>query len=150
MPEVTRPVSELALEVRKKRQQRGKQFFAYSSDKGEACKKAAAMVGANRHYVTDAKKIDRDAPEILDHVKQGKLSIPQAKQVAALPVAQRPAAIERIQKKETEEGEDIYRDGDLVARCKLRRANMRPRRAKVRQFFSVSKGAWLRRLQCRI
>jgi len=32
------------------------------------------MVGANPHYVTDAKKIERDTPEILDHVKQGKLS----------------------------------------------------------------------------
>ena len=52
----------MAREVRKKRQQRGKQFFAYLSDKGEACKKAAAMVGANRHYVTDAKKIEQDAP----------------------------------------------------------------------------------------
>jgi len=54
------------------------------------------MVGANRHYISDAKQIEKDAPEILDHVKQGKLSIPQAKQVAALPVTQRPAAIERV------------------------------------------------------
>jgi hypothetical protein len=65
-------------------------------DKGEARKKAAAMVGANPHYVTDAKKIEQDAPEILEQVKQGKLSIPQAKKVAALPVEDRPAAIERI------------------------------------------------------
>jgi hypothetical protein len=41
------------------------------------------MIGANPHYVTDAKKIEHDAPEILNHVKQGKLSIPQAKQGAA-------------------------------------------------------------------
>ena len=72
--------------------------------RGQARDKAAEMVGASPRYVLDAKQIERDAPEILDHVKQGKLSIPQAKQVAALPAAQRPAAIERIQKKETEEG----------------------------------------------
>jgi hypothetical protein len=47
-----------------------------------AAEQAAAMVGANPHYVTDAKKIEQDAPEILDQVKQGKLSIPQAKTVA--------------------------------------------------------------------
>jgi hypothetical protein len=39
-----------------------------------AAEQAAKMIGANPHYVTDAKKIERDTPEILDHVKQGKLS----------------------------------------------------------------------------
>ena len=48
--------------------------------------KAAERVGANRQYVSDAKQIAQDAPEILDHVKQGKLSIPQALKIAASPV----------------------------------------------------------------
>jgi hypothetical protein len=74
------------------------------SDKGQARDKAAAMVGANPHYVSDAKKIEQDAPEILEQVKQGTLSIPQAKKVAALLAENRPAAIERIHKRETEEG----------------------------------------------
>ena len=120
------------------------------SDKEQARDKAAKMLGINPHYITDAKRIDRDAPEVLEHVRQEKLTIPQAKKVAALPLAKRPAAIERIRNKKPEEGGYIYRDGDLVARRKLRCANRRPRRAKVRQFFSVSKGAWSRRLQCRI
>jgi hypothetical protein len=34
-----------------------------------AAEQAAAMVGANPHYVTDAKKIEQDAPEIFDYVK---------------------------------------------------------------------------------
>ena len=59
-------------------------------ERGEACEKAAKIVGANSHYRTDTKKIEQDAPEVLDQVKQGKLSIPQAKQVAVLPVEQRP------------------------------------------------------------
>ena len=54
------------------------------SDFGKARDLAAKMVGANRQYISDAKQIAKDAPEVLDHVKQGKLSIPQAKQVAAL------------------------------------------------------------------
>jgi hypothetical protein len=85
----------LALEIEKqlaaeakKRQRMGKQKIAYPSDKGQAREKAAEMVSANPHYVTDAKKIAQDAPEILDQVKHGTLSIPQAKRVAALPAAE--------------------------------------------------------------
>lgn len=78
-------------------------------------KEAARMLGVSHGYVADAKQIANDAPEVLEHVKQGKLSIPQAKKVAALPVAQRPAAIERMRNKESEEGGQIYRDGKLVA-----------------------------------
>jgi len=44
-----------------------------SSDFGEARDKAAEKFEANPHYVTDAKQIAKDAPEILEHVKQGKL-----------------------------------------------------------------------------
>ena len=74
------------------------------------------MVGANRQYVSDAKKIEHDAPEVLEHIKQGTLSIPQAKQVAALPVSQRPAAIEQIHRKEPKEEEGLlYRDREIVA-----------------------------------
>jgi hypothetical protein len=43
------------------------------------------MVGANPHYVSDAKKIEQDAPELLDEVIRGRLNIPQVKRVAALP-----------------------------------------------------------------
>jgi hypothetical protein len=61
-----------------------------------AREEAARMLGVSHGYVADAKKIEQDAPEILEHVKQGKLSIPQAKQVAVLPIEQRPAAIARV------------------------------------------------------
>ena len=61
----------------------GKEKIPNPSDKGQARDKAAEMVGDNPHYVSDAKKIEQDAPEILEQVKQGSLSIPQAKKVAA-------------------------------------------------------------------
>jgi hypothetical protein len=61
-------------------------------EQGRARDKTAEMVGANPHYVTDAKKIERDALVILDQVKQGKLNIPQAKQVTALSVALSPGS----------------------------------------------------------
>jgi hypothetical protein len=91
------------------------EIFPEVSDKGEAREKAAHMLGANPHYITDAKKIERDAPEILEQVKQGTLSIPQAKKVAVLPVAERPAALERIHKKEPEEGSISFRDREAVS-----------------------------------
>jgi hypothetical protein len=34
--------------------------------------KAAKMVGANPHYVSDAKKIEQDAPEILEQIRSSK------------------------------------------------------------------------------
>jgi hypothetical protein len=69
------------------------------------------MLGINPHYITDTKAIERDAPELIAEVKRGTLSIPQAKHVAKKPTAERPAAIERIKRKEPEEGGNIYRDG---------------------------------------
>ena len=41
-----------------------------------AAKQAAKMTGANPHYVVDAKKIQTMAPEVLEEVKQGMLTIP--------------------------------------------------------------------------
>ena len=52
--------------------EKGKEIFP-DLQKGQARDKAAKVVGANPYYVSDAKRIAKDAPEILDHVKQGKL-----------------------------------------------------------------------------
>jgi hypothetical protein len=35
------------------------------------------LLGINPHYITDAKKIEQDAPELLAQVTQGTLSIPK-------------------------------------------------------------------------
>jgi hypothetical protein len=58
-------------------------------EQGRAREQAAEMVSVSPRYVQEAKQIERDAPELLDEVIQGNLTIPQAKKVAALPVAQR-------------------------------------------------------------
>jgi hypothetical protein len=49
------------------------------SEKGKARDKAAELVGVSSGYIEKGKQIEQDAPEILEQVKQGKLSIPQAK-----------------------------------------------------------------------
>lgn len=45
----------------------------------EAVQQAAQMVGTNRQYVSDAKKLRDEAPELLERVRSGELTIPQAK-----------------------------------------------------------------------
>ena len=44
-----------------------------------ASEQAAQMVGTNRQYVSDAKRLSDEAPELLERVRSGELTIPQAK-----------------------------------------------------------------------
>lgn len=45
----------------------------------EAREEAAQIVGANPHYVSDAKRIKTEAPDIFEQVAAGEVTIPQAK-----------------------------------------------------------------------
>jgi hypothetical protein len=84
---------QLAAEAKKRRGMRTDLVATLPlSEFGKAREKAAEMVGASPRYVQDAKQVAQEAPEIFEQVKQGKLNIPQAKKVAALPAEQRPAA----------------------------------------------------------
>jgi N6-adenosine-specific RNA methylase IME4 len=44
-----------------------------------AAEQAAAIVGTNRQYVIDAKRIAREAPELVEKIRSGELTIPEAK-----------------------------------------------------------------------
>lgn len=57
---------------------------------GKARDKASEAVGANPHYVTDAKRIEREAPELAAEIRRGETTIPQA--VAAIKQYERAAA----------------------------------------------------------
>lgn len=48
-------------------------------EKGEAREKAAAIVGVNPRYISDAKKIKEESPETFSKIQNGEISIPQAK-----------------------------------------------------------------------
>jgi hypothetical protein len=52
------------------------QLFA----QGKAAEKAAAAVKTNKQYVKAAKKLEKEAPELLEKVRSGEMNIPQAKQ----------------------------------------------------------------------
>lgn len=46
---------------------------------GEARQQAAAIVGTNAHYITDAKKVAAVAPDLAQEVRSGAMSLPEAK-----------------------------------------------------------------------
>ena len=45
----------------------------------QAAEQAAALVGTNRQYVSDAKNIEAKAPELLSKIIEGKITLPEAK-----------------------------------------------------------------------
>ena len=47
-------------------------------NEGKAATKAAAAAKTNRQYVSDAKRLQKEAPELLDDVNKGRKSIVQA------------------------------------------------------------------------
>ena len=48
--------------------------------RGEAREQAAAITGTNGRYISDAKRLAAEAPELLAKVRAGEMTIPQAKQ----------------------------------------------------------------------
>jgi N6-adenosine-specific RNA methylase IME4/stress response protein YsnF len=65
-------------------------------ENGRATEQAAKLTGTNRQYVSDAKKIKEQAPELLDRVREGKFSIPEAKILANMESKKRDIVIEKI------------------------------------------------------
>lgn len=72
-----------------------------------AAQEASKLVGTNRNYVVTAKHIEKTAPELLDTVRAGTLTIPDAKQLSRLPSAQRKSVqklVEQGRAKNVKEG----------------------------------------------
>lgn len=67
-----------------------------SREQREARSQAAALAKTNRQYVSDAKAIKAKAPELLQDVTSGALSLPQAKQAARLEPATREKVVEKV------------------------------------------------------
>lgn len=67
---------------------------------GESRAKAAKQVGVNERYVSDAKKIKQEAPEVFDLLKQGKANLHTGKALAAAPEEVREKALSNLPAKE--------------------------------------------------
>lgn len=63
---------------------------------GDSREQAAALTGANSRYISDAKRIAEQAPDVLEAVKAGSLDLPLAKRVAALPAEARPDVLTQV------------------------------------------------------
>ncbi len=70
------------------------QTFAESS--GEAREQAARLVGTNRQYVSDVKKLSKTNPEAVSLVRDGSLTIPEVKRAMRLPESQRANVFEKL------------------------------------------------------
>lgn len=83
---------QLAIEARERQRQAGEQFGRgklgqiverpNNRSDGKAAEQAAKLVGTNRQYVSDAKQIAQTAPELLEKVRVGDMTIPEAKKLA--------------------------------------------------------------------
>lgn len=73
------------------------QIFERSDpNQGKSAEQAAAIVGTNRQYVSDAKKIAATAPDLAAHVRTGTITLPEAKKLAQLPEDDRATIIDRV------------------------------------------------------
>jgi N6-adenosine-specific RNA methylase IME4 len=62
-----------------------------TSESGKARDEAAKQFGVNPHYIQDAKKLQAQEPELLEQVRKGTLTIPQARQQVARQRTNAPA-----------------------------------------------------------
>ncbi len=74
-----------------------------------AAEETAKLLGVSHSYVSTAKAIERDAPELLDHVLAGTLTIPDAKTISDLPKERRDKIVEKVVQRKEEEGKRVSR-----------------------------------------
>lgn len=69
----------LAVEAKKRQGQRTDITEIFPECSGEARVQAGKIIGVSAHYVSDAKKLQKEAPDLLEQVRSGELTIPKAK-----------------------------------------------------------------------
>ncbi len=63
------------------------------ASEGKATEKAAELVGVNPRYISDAKRIKDQAPDVFEAMRAGHVNIPQARALADLPDDKRAAGL---------------------------------------------------------
>lgn len=64
----------------------------------ESARKAATDLGVNHGYVSDAKAIKNKSPAVFGELQKGRINLPQAKAIAALPEDEREELLEDLPK----------------------------------------------------
>jgi N6-adenosine-specific RNA methylase IME4/ParB-like chromosome segregation protein Spo0J len=110
-------IEEYEAELAKKRQGSRSDIverIPQSSDSGKARAKAAAAVGVNDRYVQDAKRIAAKAPELVEQIQAGTMTIPEA--IKEIKKEERKVEIAK-QREDIEQGEIVAPTGlfDVVS-----------------------------------
>lgn len=79
------------------------------SEAGRAVDQAARLVGTNRQYVSDAKRIAAQAPELIPQIASGAMTIPEAKREI-----RRAEALDRLESIEAQEAKAIQGVYDVI------------------------------------
>jgi N6-adenosine-specific RNA methylase IME4 len=108
---------QLAVEARK--QQGRRNDLLQRIEKGgqplHAAQQASTLLGTNRQYVLDAKRIERQSPTLLEEVRRGSLTIPEAKKLVRLPLPEQARALELVQRGDARTVVDSVRKLRLAA-----------------------------------
>lgn len=112
--------------LEKEAKQRQRQSNAYrgngqsaqkcANQKGKAAELAAKIVGVGSRYVEEAKGIREKAPELIERLRSGGITMAEASDIAKLPAAQRKQAIKRIENGEPVNGSNgsyVFQAGDV-------------------------------------
>ncbi len=86
---------------------------------GEATEQAAKITGTNRQYVADMKPVKELTPEVFEKVKAGKINVPDAKQIASMPIETRQEIFAKI-----ETGAKSAKDAIKEAKIDLRKKDI--------------------------
>jgi hypothetical protein len=87
---------------------------------GKSRDQAAALVGTNSHYVTDAKKIVEKAPELKEAVLSGALNIPDARIIAQLPEDRRRDVLAKVSADTGQQASRVTKDAVHQVRVELK------------------------------
>lgn len=82
--------------------------------KGESRDQAAKIVGTNRQYVSDAKRIKNEAPEVFNMMKTGEVNINRARQMSEMPKDIRNKYIDNLRKEERGKTKTCTNCGELL------------------------------------
>jgi N6-adenosine-specific RNA methylase IME4/ParB-like chromosome segregation protein Spo0J len=80
-----------------------------------AATQAATIVGTNRQYVSDAKRIQRTVPTLLNAVQNGTFTIPEARSLASLPNHQRETVLNLVETRQARTIKEGIRKTRLAA-----------------------------------
>ncbi len=78
------------------RGKKGSEKFAESEASGKASEIAAKLVGANSRYIEIIKQVNLKAPDLINEIKVGRISVTEANWVADLPTKDRKSLMSEI------------------------------------------------------